>query len=112
MQIGPGTVVAAGAVINPGSRMGENVIINTCASADHERIFGYGTHISPGVHFAGRVTAGRVGGVGIGATVIDRGSMGRGAVIRAAALLVKEIRDGVVVYGVPTSIIRQDSQNG
>lgn len=34
IQLGTGTVVAAGAVINPGARIGKGCIINTCSSVD------------------------------------------------------------------------------
>src|SRR6266853_4449317 len=34
VPIGAGTIVMAGAVIMPGCRLGENVIISTCASVD------------------------------------------------------------------------------
>lgn len=36
VQIGEGSVVVAGAVVNPGSKLGKHVIINTCASVGHD----------------------------------------------------------------------------
>lgn len=36
VAIGTGSVVVAGAVLNPGVELGEQVIVNTCASVDHE----------------------------------------------------------------------------
>lgn len=36
IAIGTGTVVMAGAVINPGVRIGKGCIINTCSSVDHD----------------------------------------------------------------------------
>jgi acetyltransferase EpsM len=46
----------AGAVINPGVKLGENVIVNTCASVDHECVIEDGAHICPGVHLGGKVS--------------------------------------------------------
>src|SRR5262249_39471685 len=36
VQIGGGTVVFAGAVVQTGSAIGSNVVVNTCASIDHD----------------------------------------------------------------------------
>ncbi|MBF4296100.1 acetyltransferase, partial [Vibrio anguillarum] len=50
-----GTVVMAGAVINPFSRIGQACIINTAATVDHDCVIEDGVHLSPGVHLAGGV---------------------------------------------------------
>ena len=107
VPIGPGSVIAAGAVVNPGSRVGKNVIINTCASIDHECIIEDGAHICPGVHLAGRVTVGRATWVGIGATIIDHIRIGSGAIIGAGAVVLNDIPDGVVAYGVPAKVMKK-----
>jgi UDP-N-acetylbacillosamine N-acetyltransferase len=102
-----GTVIAAGAVVNPGAKIGQNVIINTCASVDHECVIEDGAHICPGVRLAGRVKVGRAAWVGIGATVIDRVQIGIGTFIGAGAVVVNDIPDGVVAYGIPARVIRK-----
>jgi len=105
VKVPPGTVITAGAVVNPGVRIGQNVIINTCASVDHECVIEDGAHICPGVRLAGRVTVGRAAWVGIGATVKDRVRIGAGALIGAGAVVINDIPDGVVAYGVPARVI-------
>ncbi|MBL1200339.1 MAG: acetyltransferase [Nostoc sp. GBBB01] len=107
VSIGAGTVIAAGAVVNPGSKIGQNVIINTCASVDHECMIEDGAHICPGVRLAGRVTVGRAARVGIGATVIDRVRIGADALVGAGAVVVNDIPDDVLAYGVPARVIRK-----
>jgi UDP-N-acetylbacillosamine N-acetyltransferase len=107
VTIAPGTVIAAGAVVNSGARIGQNVIINTCASVDHECVIEDGAHICPGVRLAGRVKVGRATCVGIGATVIDRVQIGMGTLIGAGAVVVNNIPDGVLAYGVPAKVIRK-----
>lgn len=111
VSVAPGTVIAAGAVINPEARIGENVIINTCASVDHECVLEDGVHICPGVHLGGQVTVGRATWVGIGATVIDKARIGAGSFIGAGAVVVNDIPDGVVAYGVPAKVIRRIADN-
>ncbi len=102
-----GTVILAGAIVNSATRIGENVIVNTSASVDHECLIEDGVHISPGVHLGGRVFVGRAAWVGIGATVKDRVSIGAGVVVGAGAVVVDDIPDGVLVYGVPARVVKK-----
>ena len=58
VKIGTGTVVMAGAVINPCTEIGQGCIINTCASVDHDCRIGDYVHVSVGAHVAGTVIIG------------------------------------------------------
>ena len=93
VTVGGGTVIAAGAVVNPGARVGEDVIINTCASVDHDCVVEDGAHVSPGARLAGGVSVGRAAWIGIGAVVIE------------------DVPDGVVAYGVPARVRRKLSED-
>jgi UDP-N-acetylbacillosamine N-acetyltransferase len=106
VSLGAGSVVAAGAVINPGAVIGENVIVNTSASIDHECILDDGVHICPGAHLAGRVHVGRASWIGIGAAVVDRVRIGSDVMIGAGTVVVKDIPDSVLAYGVPAKVIK------
>lgn len=99
-----GTVIAAGAVINPATRIGANVIINTCASVDHECLIEDGCHIAPGVHLGGRVTIGQGVWIGIGATVKDRVHIGAGSIIGAGTVVLNDIPEDVVAFGIPAKV--------
>jgi UDP-N-acetylbacillosamine N-acetyltransferase len=105
--IGSGTVILAGAIVNPAARIGENVIVNTSASIDHECLIDDGAHICPGVHLGGKVSVGRAAWVGIGAAVKDHVSIGAGAIIGAGAVVIDDIPEGVVAYGVPARVINK-----
>jgi UDP-3-O-[3-hydroxymyristoyl] glucosamine N-acyltransferase len=52
VTIGAGSVIMAGAVINADSRIGDNVIVNTRSSIDHDCVVGNFTHIAPGATLA------------------------------------------------------------
>jgi acetyltransferase EpsM len=101
VELGEGSLVAAGAVINPAARLGRHVIINTSASVDHECVVADGAHICPGAHLAARVSVGRCAWVGIGAVVKERVRIGDGAVVGAGAVVLRDIPGGMVAYGVP-----------
>jgi acetyltransferase EpsM len=105
--LGRGTVIMAGAVVNPGSQVGENVIVNTSSSVDHDCYIENGVHIGPGAHLGGGVSIGEGAWVGIGAIIKDKVRIGRGAVIGAGAVVLKDIPDNVVAFGVPARVIRK-----
>ncbi|MBE3575649.1 MAG: acetyltransferase [Firmicutes bacterium] len=110
-SIGPGTVVLAGAVVNPGTHVGEHVILNTACSVDHDCSIGPYAHLSPGVHLAGGVVVEAGAHLGVGVSVIPRRRIGAWSVVGAGAAVVDDIPPGVVAYGVPARVVR-NSQDG
>lgn len=106
VTLGPGTVVMAGAIVNPAAGIGAHVILNTACTVDHECRIGDGAHLSPGVHLAGGVTVGPAAWIGIGATVSDHRTIGAGAQIGAGAVVVRDIPPAVLAYGVPARVHR------
>ena len=99
--IGTGTVVMAGAVINPGSKVGDGCIINTCSSVDHDNIIGDYAHISVGSHTAGNVTIGDNSWLGIGAVVSNNITICSDCVIGAGAAVVADISEPGTYVGIP-----------
>ncbi len=105
--IGRGTVIFAGAVVQTGAEIGDNVVINTCASVDHDGRVGNGAQLAPRVALGGCVTVGELSFIGIGATVINGITIGRNCVIGAGAVVVRNIPDHSVAYGLPARVIRE-----
>jgi len=103
VSIGEGCVVAAGAVINPGSSIGRGVIVNTCASVDHDCNVGDGVHICPGSRLAGGVKIGALTWIGIGSSIKDGVTIGNNVLIGAGSVVVNDICDNMVAYGVPAN---------
>ena len=101
VDIGIGTVVMAGSVINPGSRIGKGCIINTCASVDHDCLIGDYVHVSVGTHIAGTVKIGNNTWVGVGATVSNNISICEDCMIGAGAVVIKNIEESGMYVGVP-----------
>jgi UDP-N-acetylbacillosamine N-acetyltransferase len=106
-SISCGSVILAGAIVNSAARIGDNVIVNTAASVDHECLIEDGVHIGPGVHLGGRVFVGRAAWVGIGATVRDGVTIGAGAMVGAGSVVVNNIPEGVLAYGVPARVVKK-----
>lgn len=101
VKIGGGTVISAGAVVNPAVCVGKNVIINTVASAGHQCTIEDGAHLGPGVNLGGHVRIGRMAWIGIGTSVRDRVSIGEKSVIGAGSVVLKNIEAEVLAYGSP-----------
>lgn len=100
-QIGRGTVVMAGAVINPDAVIGEGCIINTASSVDHDCRIGSYVHIAVGAHIAGSVEIGDETWIGAGATVSNNLTICADCMIGAGAVVVRDITQLGTYVGVP-----------
>ena len=101
VKIGEGTVVMAGAVINPSATIGKGCIINTCSSVDHDCVIEDYVHVSVGAHVAGTVHIGQRTMVGAGATVINNVAVAGDCTVGAGAVVVKDIELKGIYKGVP-----------
>lgn len=106
VAIGKGTVVMAGAVINPGVRIGKGCIINTCSSVDHDCVVGDYVHIAVGSHLCGTVSVGSGTWIGAGAIVINNVSICPDCMIGAGAVVIKDINEEGTYVGIPAEKIR------
>ncbi|GAA4841701.1 acetyltransferase [Paenibacillus vulneris] len=106
-SLGAGVAVMAGAVIHPDVRIGDNSIINTQASVDHDCVIGEACHVAPGATLSGTVTVGDGTFLGTGTKVIDGVRIGSWSVLGAGSVVVKDIPDSCLAFGVPARIIRQ-----
>ena len=104
VEIGAGTAVMAGAVINPCSKLGKGVILNTCSSIDHDCVIGDYCHIAVGVHVAGTVSLGDKVWLGAGATIKNNVNVCADCIIGAGAVVVKDITDSGTYIGVPVKM--------
>jgi sugar O-acyltransferase (sialic acid O-acetyltransferase NeuD family) len=101
VEIGTGTVVVAGAIINIGSRIGSGCIINTGAIVDHDCYIADGVHVCPGARLAGHVTVGEDSWIGIGATIRQGISIGSNVTVGAGGVVVQNLNAGVTAVGLP-----------
>lgn len=106
VALGRGTFVAAGVVVNAGSRVGQNVILNTSCSVDHDCTVEDGAHIGPGTRLGGAARVGRGAWLGIGSTVSNGVRIGEGSILGAGGVAVRDVADGHVAFGVPAKFVR------
>lgn len=107
VAIGAGTYVAAGALVQPGARIGAFSIVNTGVVVEHDVLVGDGVHLAPRACLAGHAEVGRGAFVGAGAIVRDRVRIGADAVIGMGAVVVADVEAGVVAHGHPARVIRR-----
>lgn len=106
-----GVQVMAGAVIQPGCRLGCNVIVNTRAGLDHDCRIGDHAHIAPGATLSGDVEIGADTLFGTGAVAIQGRRIGAGCLIAAGAVVVDHIPAGARAMGVPARVMRPTSSH-
>ena len=101
VEIGLGTVVMAGAVINYGSRIGKGCIVNTCASVDHDCVIGDYVHVAVGSHVCGIVSIGSGTWLGAGSTVSNNLNICDNCMVGAGAVVIRDISEAGTYIGVP-----------
>lgn len=100
-EIGEGSVILAGAIVNTDTKIGAGAILNTGCSVGHDCTLADGVHISSGTRLAGGVVVGEGAWVGIGSVVRQLVTVGAYSVVGAGAAVVKDVPDHAVVMGVP-----------
>lgn len=105
-RLQPGTVVCAGAIVQPYVTIGLGCIINTAATVDHHCELGDGVHLSPGVHVSGNVRIGKRTWLGTASSVRDKLTIGGDIIIGVGSVVVKDICKEGIYTGVPSRLIK------
>jgi len=111
-DVGSGCILGVNSVIAARARLGEHVIVNRGASIGHHTVVGDYVTIAPAANIAGLVKIGPESWIGIGATVIDRVTIGRGAVVAAGAVVTRDVPENVQVVGVPAREVKRGVHGG
>ncbi|PJZ53386.1 NeuD/PglB/VioB family sugar acetyltransferase [Leptospira adleri] len=105
-DIAKSSQILAGVVLQNRITIGENTVINTSASIDHDCVIGNHTFISPGVVLCGGVFVDESAFIGAGAIVLPGVRIGRNSVIGAGSLVNKDVEIGTVVVGNPIRALK------
>jgi UDP-perosamine 4-acetyltransferase len=108
-SIEAGTQVMAGAIVQPGTRLAENIIVNTNASIDHDCDIHDHVHVAPGAAISGEVTLEEGVHVGTGASIIQGIHIGAGSVVGAGAVVIEDVPPETRVVGIPAQPITNTS---
>jgi len=106
VKIDIGTVIMAGVIIQPGTKIGKHCIINTGACIDHDVVIHDFVHIAPCSSIAGGVVIGEGTFLGIGAIVINNINIGSWSIIGAGSVVIKDLISNITAVGNPAHIIR------
>ena len=101
VEVGVGSVVMAGVVINSCTRIGRGCIINTGATIDHDNIIEDFVHVSPGVNTGGSVRIGTGTWIGLGSKIVNNVNITGGWTGGAGGVGGKDINIGGTDVGGP-----------
>ena len=105
VETGEGVQLMAGAIIQPGCFIDDNVLINTKVSVDHDCEIGKNVHVAPGVTLSGNVRIEDDVHLGSGTTIIQGIRVGMGSIIGAGSLVLDNIPPYVKAMGVPAKVV-------
>lgn len=100
-QLGEGTQVLAGAVVNVGAKLGRHVLINTGSIIEHDCVLEDFTQVAPGVVIGGGTRVGAGSYLGLGAKIRDHIRIGCNVRVAMGAVVVADVPDNQLVAGVP-----------
>lgn len=100
-EIGEGTMLVHGSIIQSHVKIGKHVIVNTGASVDHDCTVGDYVHLAPKSVLCEGVKIGEGALIGAGAILLPGVKVGEWAVVGAGSVVTKDVERGMVVCGVP-----------
>jgi sugar O-acyltransferase (sialic acid O-acetyltransferase NeuD family) len=100
-RLGAGVQVLAGAVLQTGVSLGDNVIVNTRASVDHDCVIERDVMIGPGAVLCGEVGVAQAAYIGAGAVLMPGVRVGAQAVIGAGSVVTGNVPAGATLVGNP-----------
>jgi sugar O-acyltransferase (sialic acid O-acetyltransferase NeuD family) len=93
-----GVQVISGALIQTGTSVGYNTIVNTGSNIDHDCSIGSNNHIAPGVTISGQVTSKANVHFGTGSSVIQSINVNENAVIVAGTSITQDLEKNTICY--------------
>jgi acetyltransferase EpsM len=104
VKMGEGVTILAGATINPGTTIEDNVCVNTSASVDHDNYLERSCHIFPNATLTGGVLIQEFAYVGTGAVIAPNLTVEKYSYVGAGAVVLANVGLGTIVFGVPAKV--------
>lgn len=105
--IGDGGIIYPGVFVSTGVKIGRHVLIQANCSVMHDVEIADCCTLCPGVHIGGYTTVAAGTFIGIGASVIDRVTIGHNTTVGAGATVIEDIPSNVVAVGSPSRIVNR-----
>jgi sugar O-acyltransferase (sialic acid O-acetyltransferase NeuD family) len=96
-QIGEGSIIMHGVIINANAKIGNNCIINNRALIEHDAIIGNHSHIATGAIVNGGVSVGSESFIGSGVVTKQYISIGNDCSVGAGVTLKSDVKSGQVI---------------
>ncbi|MBQ2818880.1 MAG: acetyltransferase [Clostridia bacterium] len=109
-KIGTGVLIECGCLVTPSPVIGNNVVINTGSQVNHDNIVEDHVYIASGVVLSGGVKIGENSLIDDGVIVTLGSKVGKNTIVGAGAVVTKDIPDGVVAYGNPCKVVRDNDK--
>jgi len=106
VKIGGGSAIMPGVIIVSGCSIAEGCLLNTASSIDHDGVMEPWSSLGPGAIAGGRLYLGERSAINLGAKIVNDISIGRDTLIGAGSVVLKDLPDNVLAYGVPCRVIR------
>lgn len=112
IEMGEGTVIAAGSILTTNISLGKHVQINLDCTIGHDVVMEDFATLAPGVHVSGWVRIGKRAYIGTGAVIINGKEgepivIGDDATVGAGAVVTREVPPGTTVVGVPAKPLQK-----
>lgn len=104
--IGEGSIVCAGSILTVDITIGKHVIINLDCTLGHDDVISDFVTIYPSVNVSGNVIIGACAELGTGMQIIQGKRIGKGSILGAGTVVVKDIPDGCTAVGSPARVIK------
>ena len=104
--VGEGSILFAGAVVQPGVRIGAHVIVSPNSTVAHDCIIEDFVYLAPGVDLAGTVHVCRGVCLDAGAVVGPNRTIGAGTRVGPRGVVIRDLPAGVSAEGAPARVVR------
>ena len=96
-QIGEGSIIMHGVIINANAKIGNNCIINNKSLIEHDAVIGDHCHIATGAIINGEVSVGNETFIGSGAITKQCISIGNNCIVGAGIILKNDVKHNLSV---------------